>query len=57
MCIGARLAQIEIYATLSRVIRDHRIALNPPGQQWRVRNDFLTKPEPYPSVTFTPRGA
>lgn len=55
MCLGARIAQAELHALVARTVRAHAFALDPPGQAWGVRNDFLTKPEPFPRITFVPR--
>lgn len=57
MCLGARIAQAELHALLARTVRTFRLRLDPPGQRWAVRNDFLTKPDPFPRIAFEPRAS
>jgi cytochrome P450 len=55
MCLGARLAQLELYAMLARTLAAWELRLDPVGQAWSVRNDFLSKPDPFPKLSFAAR--
>jgi len=56
MCIGARVAQVEMNLVLARFVRDYRFTLDPEGQQWGVVFDgFFPGPSPAPTFKFEPR--
>jgi len=49
MCIGARLAENEIWALTSRLFQDFEFRLDPPDQKWEITMPFMTIATPYPT--------
>jgi cytochrome P450 len=54
-CIGARVAQMEIYVLLSRVIQDWRIELHPDSPEPQPMTQLTIRPSPSPRFIFTKR--
>lgn len=40
MCLGARLAELETLAVLSRLVQDWKASLDPPNQTWDLKQPF-----------------
>jgi len=55
MCLGARVAQAELHAMIARLVRAFRFKTDVSAARWEVRNDFLTKPTPFPKINFERR--
>lgn len=55
MCIGARIAQIEIYTLISALIQKYHVELDPPNQEIGRLFRLVTRPNPTPTFKFTPR--
>ena len=54
MCLGARVAQLELLVVVSRILQDHRISC--PGDfDYDIANHASTYPMPSPPLVFTPR--
>ena len=54
MCLGARLADMEIMTLMAKFVANFDLELLP-GQSWDVRVKTFTVPDPIPKVKFTPR--
>lgn len=52
MCLGARVAQLEILAFAARFFQDWEIELQP-GQKWNTKTFLLLKAHPYPRFNLT----
>jgi cytochrome P450 len=55
MCIGSRIANMEIYSMLSRVIQDYKLRIAPTSPPTLGSNSFLYRPTPFPELEFIPR--
>jgi cytochrome P450 len=55
MCLGARLAQNEMYQFLARVVQDCELVLVDPSQQVRQVVHLVGKPDPTPKIAFERR--
>lgn len=55
MCMGARIAEMELAALIARLVQDWRFELHPPEQPWEMTWGTMTKAEPYPSFRFQRR--
>eukprot|EP01006_Ploeotia_vitrea_P057489 TRINITY_DN68181_c3_g1_i1.p1 TRINITY_DN68181_c3_g1~~TRINITY_DN68181_c3_g1_i1.p1 ORF type:complete len:408 (-),score=44.41 TRINITY_DN68181_c3_g1_i1:365-1588(-) len=55
MCLGARVAAIEVKAATSRVIQDFQMKLDPPDQKVEREMRLLTCPNPVPKFQFVRR--
>eukprot|EP00747_Dinoflagellata_sp_TGD_P170604 gnl/TRDRNA2_/TRDRNA2_202575_c0_seq1.p1 gnl/TRDRNA2_/TRDRNA2_202575_c0~~gnl/TRDRNA2_/TRDRNA2_202575_c0_seq1.p1 ORF type:complete len:125 (-),score=13.69 gnl/TRDRNA2_/TRDRNA2_202575_c0_seq1:72-446(-) len=53
MCLGARVASLEIQAATSRLIQDHRLELQP-SQTWGRKQGLFVKADPFPKFQITP---
>ncbi|CAE7416930.1 Cyp12b2 [Symbiodinium natans] len=52
MCLGGRVADLELSVAIARLVRDWRISV-PAGQpSWRNLQPLLTKPHPFPSFSI-----
>lgn len=56
MCLGARLAKIELLNMLAETIEQFHVGFvdENVGKQIGVSNNFLTRPDPIPQFKFTP---
>jgi len=52
MCIGARLAEVELKAFMTRLVRDWKFEVNPKDQTYKVEAGAGYRAEPYPKMTF-----
>merc|ERR1712039_581665 len=55
MCLGARVADIEILSLLSRIVQDWRFFMDPPNQRYESKIYLLTRATPFPKITFKRR--
>jgi len=55
MCVGARLAESEVWALICRLLQDFELRLDPPNQTWDIAMPFMTIADPYPSISFIRR--
>jgi len=55
MCLGAKLATVEMYCLLCRLFQDYRITLSPDAQPYTIISIPFAKATPYPKLVFTPR--
>jgi len=53
-CLGARIAQMELWIAVTTIVRDHVIRVDG-SQKFGIGNDASTFPDPAPKLTFTPR--
>mmetsp|Transcript_9134 Transcript_9134/g.24432 ORF Transcript_9134/g.24432 Transcript_9134/m.24432 type:complete len:503 (-) Transcript_9134:53-1561(-) len=53
MCLGARVASLEIQAATCRLVQDHRLELVP-GQAWSLKQGLFVKADPFPKFKLTP---
>eukprot|EP00931_Biecheleriopsis_adriatica_P077021 TRINITY_DN50664_c0_g1_i1.p1 TRINITY_DN50664_c0_g1~~TRINITY_DN50664_c0_g1_i1.p1 ORF type:complete len:499 (-),score=79.17 TRINITY_DN50664_c0_g1_i1:13-1509(-) len=53
MCLGARVAMLEIQAATCRLVQDHRLELEP-GQSWSLKQGLFCKADPFPKFKLTP---
>jgi len=53
MCMGARVATLEMQALTCRLLQDYRIELEP-GQSWKPKQGLMMKADPFPVFKFTP---
>lgn len=54
MCLGARLADMEIMTLMAKFTARFHMELLP-GQQWDTVLGTMKVPEPVPRIRFTPR--
>jgi len=54
MCLGARIAEVEIKTFLAHLLRLYKFELDPPGQVAKPFLGGFVKPHPFPSLKFTP---
>ena len=54
MCLGARLADMEIMTLMAKFVANFDLEL-PPGQTWDVKMTTMKSPDPIPRVNFIPR--
>ncbi|KAL3905107.1 MAG: hypothetical protein SGILL_009812 [Bacillariaceae sp.] len=54
MCVGARVANNEMYSFLSKIVRDFEISMDPPDQEVGTAVKLLNVPDPFPSIRFDP---
>jgi len=54
MCLGARLADMEIMTLMAKFVANFDLEL-PPGQTWDEKMTTLKSPDPIPRVNFIPR--
>lgn len=47
MCIGGRVAELEMMALAARIVQDWHLALKP-NQTWKVRQFLMLKADPFP---------
>eukprot|EP01062_Namystynia_karyoxenos_P009084 TRINITY_DN13203_c0_g1_i1.p2 TRINITY_DN13203_c0_g1~~TRINITY_DN13203_c0_g1_i1.p2 ORF type:complete len:492 (+),score=133.12 TRINITY_DN13203_c0_g1_i1:91-1566(+) len=52
MCLGGRIATLELYTALIWIMRQWRVSM-PPGQKWDTRMFLMTKADPFPKFTVT----
>jgi cytochrome P450 len=55
MCLGARVAELEIKALLARMVRDWNFAPVDPSPQYNTIQGLMLKPDPFPKLKFEPR--
>eukprot|EP00927_Polykrikos_kofoidii_P065663 TRINITY_DN61393_c0_g1_i1.p1 TRINITY_DN61393_c0_g1~~TRINITY_DN61393_c0_g1_i1.p1 ORF type:complete len:542 (-),score=85.87 TRINITY_DN61393_c0_g1_i1:85-1710(-) len=55
MCLGARVAEIEILSLVSRVVQDWRFCLDPVDQRFESVEYLLTRATPFPKFRFEQR--
>jgi len=53
MCLGARFAELELKAFLTRFVRDWSFEETPKNQAYKIRMATGLKADPYPKLTFT----
>lgn len=53
MCLGARVAHLELLALTSRLIQDWEISLEP-GQSFYTRQFLMMKADPFPKFIVRP---
>lgn len=53
MCVGARVANLEIMAIAAQLVQDYKIELEP-DQSWGVHQGLFTKADPFPKFRLTP---
>ena len=54
MCLGGRVADLEISAALAHLIRDWRISAPVEPGSWRTLQPLLSKAHPFPSFKVEP---
>ena len=54
MCLGARLADMEIMTLMAKFVANFELEL-PPGQSWDEKMVTMKSPDPIPRVNFIPR--
>ena len=54
MCLGARVAQLELQLVVAHVIRAHRLSVDG-ARGFHVANHASTYPDPAPKLKFEPR--
>jgi len=54
MCLGARIAQLELWLAVSQIVRAHRLRVDGP-RHYAVANHASTYPNPAPRIVFEPR--
>eukprot|EP00931_Biecheleriopsis_adriatica_P092279 TRINITY_DN66101_c0_g1_i1.p1 TRINITY_DN66101_c0_g1~~TRINITY_DN66101_c0_g1_i1.p1 ORF type:complete len:495 (-),score=103.10 TRINITY_DN66101_c0_g1_i1:89-1573(-) len=52
MCLGSRVAQLEIQAATCRLVQDYKLELLP-GQSWTVQQGMFAKADPFPKFKLT----
>lgn len=52
MCLGSRVAQLEIQAATCRLVQDYKLELSP-GQSWTVQQGLFAKADPFPKFKLT----
>lgn len=52
MCLGARVAALEIQAATCRLVQDYRLELVP-GQTWKLKQGLFVKADPFPRFRLT----
>eukprot|EP00662_Eupelagonemidae_sp_cell21_P042996 gene42996-34660_t len=52
MCLGARVARLEIAVLLARLVRSWRLDLVE-GQEWTARQLLFLKADPFPKFVLT----
>jgi len=52
MCLGARVATLEIQIAACRLVQDYRLELKP-GQAWRLKQGLFLKADPFPKFKLT----
>ena len=55
MCLGARLASVEMNSLVTRVFQDYKIELAPGQGQVESNARFFIVPKTFPKLVFTPR--
>jgi len=56
MCLGARVAEVELHALTARVIQDWSLSLPSNSPKWRMAAfRGVMEPHPMPDITFTKR--
>merc|ERR1712232_1178411 len=55
MCLGHKLAEIEIAVATARLFQDWKVTLDPPNQQWNLKQGLFVKADPFPNFLITPR--
>eukprot|EP00475_Leptophrys_vorax_P028198 TRINITY_DN406_c0_g1_i1.p1 TRINITY_DN406_c0_g1~~TRINITY_DN406_c0_g1_i1.p1 ORF type:complete len:592 (-),score=132.84 TRINITY_DN406_c0_g1_i1:22-1797(-) len=55
MCLGARIAQLEIMAIVTRLIQDYKLEMADPNAKFRVISTLFNEPDPFPRFKLTPR--
>eukprot|EP00929_Paragymnodinium_shiwhaense_P106050 TRINITY_DN7113_c0_g3_i1.p1 TRINITY_DN7113_c0_g3~~TRINITY_DN7113_c0_g3_i1.p1 ORF type:complete len:502 (-),score=54.27 TRINITY_DN7113_c0_g3_i1:337-1842(-) len=53
MCLGARVAVLEIQAAACRLVQDYHIELEP-GQTWSLKQGLFLKADPFPKFKLRP---
>lgn len=54
MCMGARVAEFEIYSIFSRLLQDYRFSIDGDDPSHAIEK-LIIRPEPSPAYIFTPR--
>ena len=63
-CLGARLAEMEIYSAICVILSEHRVTMQggpsgavrgEQGKPYQIANHAATFPSPAPTLIFTPR--
>jgi len=55
MCLGSKLAEIEIIVATARIFQDWKVTLDPPEQKWNKKQLLFVKADPFPKFKLTPR--
>ena len=55
-CLGARVAQLELWAAVTELVRNYQITLCDEGAVYEVANHASTYPDPAPQLMFSPIG-
>jgi len=53
MCLGARLAKVEMLNILAETLENFKVEFQDPNQKVGITNTFLTRPDPVPKFKFT----
>ncbi|KAG2393136.1 hypothetical protein C9374_009713 [Naegleria lovaniensis] len=54
-CLGARLAEMELWIAICTIVRDFKITLSPNSPKYEIVNHAATYPSPSPHLIFTKR--
>jgi len=54
MCLGGRVAELETFAFLSRIVRDWRFTTKEESPVWKTVQPLMTKPHPFPAFHIEP---
>lgn len=55
MCLGARLASVEMNSFIARVVQDFKLSLPADAKPYEKLSQPFLQPIPYPNLIFTPR--
>ena len=55
MCLGARVAEVEIMAAMARLVQDWKFELDPPTQELTTKQGLFIKADPYPKFILERR--
>lgn len=55
MCLGARVADVELLSFVARIVQDWRFVLDPTTQKYEAKAYLLTRATPFPNFRFESR--